>query len=424
MFRPPKMVSYRVPDLQRAREWYSRVLGQPPAFDSPMASVFAVGDSSLTLVPLQEGGEAPAGGVAFWDVEDIDDAYRRLVEAGAEPVTEITLLMLRSRIARLRDPFGNLVGIISASQKRTSIEDRPSESALTVAFCRALAARETREEIRGPDALAELFVAEESTAALKDPAARRWVIEKLAGTYEFFIARTAFGDGIFREALRQRIPQVVLLGAGYDTRAYRFRDSNEATRIFELDALPTQERKRQILDRARLAPPSSLAYVPINFEKQAPAEVLAGAGFAKGERTLFVWEGVTYYLSAEAVEATFAFIRDASPPGSTLCFDYMVKAPDMEARYGVKAVFDQWRRTYASEHVQFGIDEDAIEAFLHRRGFGLIENLTPEDIERRFLTLGDGSLAGRALALFNLAHASVAGPDGPGTAAPGQGGRR
>ncbi len=117
---------------------------------------------------------------------------------------------------------------------------------------------------------------------------------------------------------------------------------------------------------------------------------------------------MTYYLSPEAVDATFAFIRHNSPAGSTVCFDYMIQAPDMESRYGVKTVFAAWQKTYSSEHAQFGIEEGTIESFLLQRGFQLLENLTTEQIERRFLTLKDGSLAGRALALFNLAHASVA----------------
>jgi methyltransferase (TIGR00027 family) len=409
MFQSPRMVSYQVADLQKAKEWYSRILGRGPTFDSPMACVFSIGDCSLALLPAQETSPGTAGGVAFWNVEDIDGAYRCLLEAGASAVTEVTLLMLRSRIARVRDPFGNVIGIFSASEKKTPVEGRPSESALTVAFCRALATYETREEVKGPDTLAELFVADESRKALQNPATRQWMIEKLGGTYEFFIARTAYGDRVFVQALRERVPQIVFLGAGYDTRAHRFRDAIEATRVFELDVLATQQRKRQLLEKAGVQAPPQLTYVPVNFETQAPDEVLVNAGFDPRQKTLFVWEGVTYYLSADAVEDTFAFIRRSSAPGSTLLFDYMVQAPDIESRYMVKTVFEAWRKTYTSENVQFGIDEGTIDGFLSRRGLRLIENLTPQDMERRFLTLKDGSPGGRVVALFNLALAAVVG---------------
>ncbi len=412
--------------------WYSRVLGRPPLFDSPMATVFSVGDCTLALRPgppvggsssprrgneargPSQGGadsaEGTSGGVVFWQVDDIDAAYRQLLEAGAQSVTEVTLLMLRSRIARLRDPFGNLFGIMSTpTEKKASVEARPSESALTVAFCRALATYEEAPEIKGPDTLAQLFVAEESQATLKDPATRRWMIEKLAGTYEYFIARTVYGDRLFLEALREGTAQIVLLGAGYDSRAYRFRESLGTTRIFEVDALPTQERKRRLLEAAGLTQPPQLSYVPVNFETDVLVERLAQAGFAKDRQSLFLWEGVTYYLPREAVEATLAFVRQNAAAGSRLCLDYMIQAPDIESRYGVKTVLESWRKTYASEHVQFGIDEGTIGAFLSQRGFRLIENLGPQELERRFLTLKNGSLAGRVLALFNIALASVVG---------------
>jgi predicted enzyme related to lactoylglutathione lyase len=132
MFQSLKMISYQVPDLQKARDWYSELLGRDPAFDSPMAVTFAIGGCVLALVPLGDSSRGNAGGVAFWSVDDTDAAYRRLIESGATPLTEISLLLLKSRIARVTDPFGNVLGIICDSEKKKPVEDRPSESALTV----------------------------------------------------------------------------------------------------------------------------------------------------------------------------------------------------------------------------------------------------------------------------------------------------
>jgi len=407
MFQSPRMISYQVPDLGKASEWYSRLLGRDPAFESPMAVIFTVGDCVLALVPLGDSPKGNSGEVAFWSVDDIDDAYRRLIESGAAPLTEITLLMLKSRIARVTDPFGNVLGIICDSESKKSVEDRPSESALTVAYCRALATYDAREEVRGPDRLAEIFVAEEGKKSLKDPAAREWMIKRLCGSYEYFVARTAYMDQVVQQALRDDVPQIVMLGAGYDTRPYRFGSEIKGTRIFELDAHPTQQRKRRLLAQAYVPIPPQLVYVTINFEREQLAEVLARAGFDRKAKTLFVWEGVTYYLSPRAVDDTLAFIRNNSPSGSALCFDYMIQAPDLASRYGVSAVWEAWRKAYSSEQVRFGIEEGKVETFLSQRGFRLIENLAPDEIEKRFLTLKDGSPAGRAVALFNLAHASV-----------------
>jgi methyltransferase (TIGR00027 family) len=235
------------------------------------------------------------------------------------------------------------------------------------------------------------------------------MIKKFSGTYEYFIARTAYLDQVVQQALCGGVSQIVFLGAGYDTRPYRFNSIIKGTRIFELDAGPTQQRKRRLLAQANVPIPPQLVYVSINFEKEAFADVLSNAGFDRNGKTLFVWEGVTYYLSPDAVEDTLGFIRDNSPSGSTLCFDYMIQAPDLASRYGVSAVLEAWRKTYSSEHVQFGIEEGKIESFLSQRGFRLLENLAPDEIEKRFLALRDGSLAGRVVALFNLARASVSG---------------
>ena len=121
--------------------------------------------------------------------------------------------------------------------------------------------------------------------------------------YEFMLARTAFFDGVVEAALRDNLPQIVILGAGYDSRAYRFKDLFQGTRLFELDAPPTQARKREILRQAGIPLPEHLVFVPVNFTTADLADVLAQAGFKPDQPTLFIWEGVTYYLSAEMVDS-------------------------------------------------------------------------------------------------------------------------
>jgi methyltransferase (TIGR00027 family) len=133
-----------------------------------------------------------------------------------------------------------------------SVEHQPSGTALATATMRALAAHDERKEIRGCDYLAEIFLPEDRKARLRDLKVRQWVMKnKIApGAYEFMIARTAFFDHVVRDALLRNIPQIVLLGAGYDSRPYRFKELLRQTRMFELDAQPTQLRKKEVLERA------------------------------------------------------------------------------------------------------------------------------------------------------------------------------
>ncbi len=406
MLNSVKGVTYRVADLERAKQWYRQVLGQEPRLDSPMAVMFAAGDCLLTLLP--PGDE---GGVAYWEVDDTEVAWRHLLEAGATPRGEIVRSLAGARIARVADPFGNVLGLRdSGAAKQSTLEDRPSESAANVALCRALATYEEREEIRGPDNLAEVFLATDVRQAIAAPAPRAYVLKQLAryGSYEYFIARTAWLDNEVRMALEDCLPQIVLLGAGYDSRAYRFRGLIRDTRLFELDSAVTQQRKRSRLEQAGIPIPAQLAFAPIDFTRQSVAEVLGAAGFDEGKKTLFVWEGVTYYLPAEAIDRTLAFVRRHSAAGSVVCFDYLADAPDMLERYGVRESLEAVRNMHRSEPVQFRIQEGAIERFLSERGFRLTEHLTTEEMEKRFLTLRDGSLAGRVTACFRLARAEAA----------------
>jgi methyltransferase (TIGR00027 family) len=394
MFKSLSSITYPVADLTEARAWYGRVLGREPVFESPLAVVFAVGDCMLALLAAAEPpARTTEGVVAYWRVDDIDAAWQHLLDSGAAPQSDVYANAPGSRIARVTDPFGNVLGLAgkaSAAAKKT-LEDQPSDSAMGVTLWRAIAAGEAREEIRGSDSLADVFLTDDFRTLVANPAAREWLTRKVPGNYEFFLARTAYFDEVVREALQTNTPQIVFLGAGYDSRPYRFSHLIRETRIFELDIGPTQQRKRHVLQQANIPVPEQVTFVPINFTRDHLEDVLTEAGFDGSLRTLFVWEGVTYYLPAEAVDLTLDFVRTNSPAGSILCFDYLANAPDMMERYGVKEALSAMRTTYLAEPVQFRIEEGTIEAFLSERGY----------------RLRDGSLAGRALACFRLVKASA-----------------
>jgi methyltransferase (TIGR00027 family) len=193
----------------------------------------------------------------------------------------------------------------TSDTNRKAVGPRSRETAMATATLRALAANDERKKIRGSDYLAEMSLPADRKILLKDAAARDWVMKnKIApGMYEFMIARTAFFDHVVEQAFREIIPQVVFLGAGYDTRPYRFKHLVKGTRIFELDLEPTQRRKRDLPDQAGVPIPEQLIFVSINFDTDQLKVALPGAGYNTQQKTLFVWEGVTYYLSAEAAHA-------------------------------------------------------------------------------------------------------------------------
>jgi predicted enzyme related to lactoylglutathione lyase len=114
MFLGLRTVKYEVQDMAKAKEWYTKALGFPPYFDQPAYYVgYNVGGYDLGLVPAPkaETKRAPAG-VAYWGVQDARAAYNRLLDLGATPVEEIQDVGGGLLAGEVRDPFGNVLGII------------------------------------------------------------------------------------------------------------------------------------------------------------------------------------------------------------------------------------------------------------------------------------------------------------------------
>lgn len=129
-------------------------------------------------------------------------------------------------------------------------------------------------------------------------------------------ARTTFFDATLKRHL-DNIDQLVILGAGWDTRSYQI---PERIRCFEVDAPKTQEIKRQMLKKANLDT-TRITFVPVDFMKEDWLEKLVNAGFDPNKPAFFLWEGVTPYLDQEAVESTLRKIAGTAG-GSIVAFDY------------------------------------------------------------------------------------------------------
>jgi len=295
---------------------------------------------------------------------------------------------------------------------KTGVEQTPSDTAMFAALRRAIANKDYKNAKLGPDHLAEYFLPTYFRFFLKIKPiranARRRLDTYFPGLTEYMIARTAYFDRLFVEALDSETPQIVLLGAGYDTRAYRFARSNRRTRIYELDVPTTQARKIECLRKARLDIPDQVRFVPINFNQESLAETLAKAGCRSDLKTLFIWEGVTYYLEQEAVEATLEFISQVAQPGSAIAFDYTVSLSEgNKGRYYGAEEFAQTMKAYhANEALLFSIHEGEIEKYLLQRGLRMLNHLDNEEIESTFLQAADGSSIGKNTGHFRFVLAA------------------
>ena len=280
---------------------------------------------------------------------------------------------------------------------------------MAAAFLRALSAHEERPGRRGPDYLAEIFLPRERRDLLRDARTRDWVLNNKvdAGSYALLVARTAFFDKIVADWLASGRPQVVFLGAGYDTRPYRFGGVNHGTRLFEVDARPTQDYKRQLLKRESISIPPEVTYVGVDFEAGELLEALLDNGFDRKKTALFIWEGVTYYLTPTGVDDTLNCIRTNSPAGSPVCFDFASVPADPSADLDAARRRARMRSRYPGEPTRFGIREGELDSFLSKRGFSLVEELSAHDMDQRYLTSEDGMSIGPVPTTFHIAYAMV-----------------
>jgi methyltransferase (TIGR00027 family) len=198
----------------------------------------------------------------------------------------------------------------------------------------------------------------------------------------FIAIRSRFAEDALAAAVEKGVRQVVVLGAGLDTFAYR-NPLTDRLRIFEVDHPATQAWKRQRLHDAGIAVPSSLTFSPVDFERQTLVEGLAAAGFDRDLRTFFSWVGVVPYLSEDAVWRTLGFIASL-PGGAYVVFDY--GDPPASLSEQQRAVLEERAARVASvgEAWVSHFESDALRAGLTRLGFTEIEDLGPRQIAHHY----------------------------------------
>ena len=288
-------------------------------------------------------------------------------------------------------------------------DEKASNTAGYTCFSRACATWEKDERFRGPDNMAEIFLPAFAKVILNVPVLRKAFMSKVApsGIYEYVIARTKLLDEIFLDGLAKRVHQIVILGAGMDTRALRFANKNGGTKIIELDIEKTQRPKIEIYKRKQVKLPDELVFASIDFNQQSLSEVLMRAGYQKGQESLFLWEGVTMYLNSDAVDGTLSFIKESTQKGSGVAFDYIYASVLRRENkyYGEKEIFDTVSR--AGEGWTFGIEEGEIGKFLTERGFRMMSHYTPFELEERYFRADDGNTARKINGTHCIVQAKV-----------------
>jgi methyltransferase (TIGR00027 family) len=184
------------------------------------------------------------------------------------------------------------------------------------------------------------------------------------------------------EAALGDIDAVVVLGAGMDTTAYRLARRSDIP-VFEVDLPVNIDRKRAAVQRAIGAVAASVHLVPLDFERDDLIGALTGHGYRADARTFFIWEGVTQYLTEDAVRATLDALRPA-PAGSRLVFTYVRKDfIDGVNLYGAAMLYRRFRQR--QQVWRFGLDPDGVSAFVDEYGWRLVEQAGPDYFVRNYI---------------------------------------
>jgi methyltransferase (TIGR00027 family) len=198
----------------------------------------------------------------------------------------------------------------------------------------------------------------------------------------FIAARTRFAEDALAAAVERGVRQLVVLGAGLDTYAYRTR-LHDRLRIFEVDHPDTQAWKRERLNEAAIPIPASLNFAPIDFERQTLARGLAAAGFDPGQQTFFTWLGVVPYLTKDAVWSTLGFIAGLSN-GAHVVFDYADPPASMTEEMRLSHAARAAHVAELGEAWVSYFDAEELRARLTALGFSDVEDLGPREIGARY----------------------------------------
>ena len=263
-------------------------------------------------------------------------------------------------------------------------QNRSSLTAAGIAIVRALESEKPAGERVCYDPYARRFVNAGLFYFVKLFAVLGYADWKGPGVWEFLAVRERYIDDYLEACLSDGTEQLVILGAGYDARAYRFEAFKTGVKVFEVDHPATQAVKLKKLAAIFGARPAHVTYVPIDFDQQTLAQGLLASGYDEGRKTLFIWQGVTQYLTPQAVDDTLAFVAGHAGPGSSIIFDYMDTTLLRGApRHGEISNMRRYRRL-SGEGLVFGIPIDAIEAFLEERGFTQVKNADHVALEKAY----------------------------------------
>jgi len=208
--------------------------------------------------------------------------------------------------------------------------------------------------------------------------------EKIApGVQTGLICRSRYMDDVTKDAISKGFEVVINLGGGYDTRCLRLEELAKV-KYYHIDQFEVIESFRNTMANLPKGVPSNVVFVPIDFNHQSLEEELTKAGYDKKKRTLFIWEGVTQYISEEAIGGTLKYIA-SSQKGNRVAFSYVLQAylENPETFPELKNLIKQVNT--AGVKWICGLSREGMNDYLDSYGLQLIEDIGTEEYRERYL---------------------------------------
>lgn len=265
-------------------------------------------------------------------------------------------------------------------------------------------------DLVGPDGLYGLGLSLASVTPLR--ACARWSSRLIAaGGYWAEVVRVKHYDEVLLGELAGGIPQVIVLGAGLDSRGYRFADRLSGVGFFEVDHPATAARKRERVEATFGSVPSHVTYVTCDLNEDSLDEVLAEAGFDAALPTLVLWIGVSMYLSEDVVDGVLSWAGQLAE-GSSIGFDYVDQGFFEDTRRFGPAGRFRFFIGLSGERLTSGFDPSSVASLLAERGLLVRSHLGPDGAEERYLRRSSGRTTGPPFAYWRYLHAGAASGSG------------
>ena len=221
-----------------------------------------------------------------------------------------------------------------------------------------------------------------------NPEKAKYKIEEMEkifpGLSSSILARVRYFDDFVGAQIGKGLEQLVILGAGYDTRAYRIEKLKKNIKVFEVDHPNTQSFKIQKINEIFGTIPDYVTYIPVDLETQELSKNLMINGYQPNKKTLFIMEGLIMYIPQKSIEKIFSFISKNSGTGSSIIFDYY---PESVVNGSNKLEIAKNIRKFViqqGEPLKFGIEDGRTEEFLANNGFKQIKNIRSEDYKKAY----------------------------------------